>query len=94
MVATGPDGLENVGMRTATLATVGRPPAELSAEDRARIRRAAGRRETAARKLADADRDLSATVRDVIDAGGPPAAVARELGISRQALYERLKAIR
>lgn len=68
---------------SATVAGV--PQAELSPRQRARLRRAVARLEADQRRL-----DELLTV-ILTEEGGSQAAVARELGISRQAVHDRLR---
>lgn len=69
---------------SATLAPV-RPTATLTALQRRRLRRASERAEKAEAKLREA-------VRQLVEEGAAIAAIARELGVTRQALWARLRA--
>jgi GH24 family phage-related lysozyme (muramidase) len=68
----------------ATLAPV-RPTATLTAEQRRRLRRARTRAD-------EAEAQLRETVLQLVDEGAAIAAIARDLGVTRQVLWARIRA--
>jgi DNA invertase Pin-like site-specific DNA recombinase len=70
-------------MGSDTLGTVPRRKSGLAPEQRARLRRAVRRRDSAAA-------NLDAVITELRDTGVPVEAIAEELGVSKQALWERL----
>jgi hypothetical protein len=75
---------QNQTTMTATLASV-RPTATLSQLQRRQLKRARVRAE-------EADRELRRTVLQLVDEGAAIAAIARELGVTRQVLWARIQA--
>jgi hypothetical protein len=74
---------QNQTTMPATLASV-RPTATLSQLQRRRLKRARARAE-------EADRELRRTVLQLVDEGAAIAAIARELGVTRQVLWARIQ---
>lgn len=71
----------------ATVAPMPRPPADLTPAQRRRLRAAlAG--------VARAEARATALLRELIDEGASAAAIGRELGVSRQAVHDRLQRAR
>lgn len=71
-------------MGATTIERMGRTPGKLSPEYRRRLRRVA-------KRAGDAEEAFRQTVREGLDAGEPMSAIARELGLTKQVLWARVR---
>jgi len=79
-----PAGAHNRRMATDTIPPVGRPPAPIAPELERELRRAMRQRDRAAAHL-------ETVIDRALEAGTPPAAVARTLGLTRAAMSDRAR---
>jgi hypothetical protein len=79
--------LHTWGMDTDTLGSVGRPPTELPRELARELRKLARARKRS-------DDALSRAIVGAVDAGFSQSAIAREVGVTPQAIQQRVRAAR